>query len=138
MPRKKRLPSLSSMSCIERQSTNSLNSPKLRCFYKLSSVNFNEEDDSIFSFVFYLRSKREMKKRIIKITGDDIFIFRHNEESDELIFRQIIPLKQVYINEGENGEDIVDANDNCVYHAVHLISTMTNKIKDCVIYIVEK
>ena len=138
MPKKKRLPSLSSMSCIERQSSNSLNSPKLKNFFKYSSVGFNEEDDSIFSLVLYLRSEREMKKHVIKITGDDIFIFRHNEESDELIFRQIIPLKQLYINEGENGEDIVDSNENRVYHAVHLISTMTNKIKNCVIYIVEK
>ena len=110
-----------------------LSNPNLQNYLKLNScddLNVNN-----FCFEFYINI-REKTKHILKLTGDDIYIFKH-EEHEDAKFKQIISLKQLYIKEGDKNEDIID-NNGLIYHVVHLISTIKNRVSDSVIYIVSR
>ena len=134
-PVKKRNSNLltSTKSVKERNKMLALSNPNLQNYLKLNSCDDLNENNFCFEFYINIRDKT---KHILKITGDDIYIFKH-EDHEDAKFKQILSLKQLYIKEGDKNEDVID-NNGLIYHAVHLISTIKNRVSDSVIYIVSR
>ena len=90
--------------------------------------------------IFYIIKKTENEDLIIHkqkmvICGGDLYIFKIDERSDISSFKQIIPLKQLFfIKNYDYSENITDMNNKKSYYAAHIISTISNKIKDSLIF----
>ena len=111
-----------------------LSNPNLQHYLKLTSTDDLNEKNLCFEFYINIKDKT---KYILKLSGDDIYIFKIEDSNEDAKFRQIISLKQLYIKEGSKSEDVIDSN-GLIYHTVHLISTIKNKVSDSVIYIVSR
>lgn len=133
-PIKKRYSNLSTTKSVkERNKMLALSNPNLQNYLKLNSCDDLNEENLFFEFYINIRDRT---KHILKLSGDDIYIFKQ-EDREDAKYKQIISLKQLYIKEGDKNEDVID-NNGLIYHAVHLITTIKNRVSDSVIYIVSR
>ena len=68
------------------------------------------------------------------ICGEDLYIFKIDERSDISSFKQIIPKQLFFIKNDDYSENITEMNNKKSYYAAHIISTISNKIKDSLIF----
>ena len=101
-----------------------------------TSINKNNINQSIIS-----ESTEEIfqfSKNKMYIIENDLYIFRYDNSLSKYFFKQIISLKQFYIEEGTEEEQIIDVENKTIYYSIHFISTLQNKIQINVIFVSDK
>ena len=105
-------------------------------FKQQTSMNKNNINQSIIS-----ESTEEIfqfSKNKMYIIENDLYIFRYDNSLSKYFFKQIISLKQFYIEEGTEEEQIIDVENKTIYYSIHFISTLQNKIQINVIFVSDK
>lgn len=88
----------------------------------LANISF----DNLYDFYTNSNDKQYVQHKL-EIVGNDLYTYKVVSES-QLKFQQIFPLTQLYLVIDENKKDSMGKV------AVHLISTICNKLKDSLIY----